>query len=202
MGEIYLAMSNIIRTFVMSVDNIRDRQTSGGVRSVDSRAPYKKIYPQVLNKFCIYKINLYLYSMRLKDSIHTKTLTAKLTLPQLNKIIVICHEFMRNNIGVNHSINNTLSSKVVNGKVTHNVCGEYNYDDVEITIYTKNNTTLKDFVSTFIHEYTHYILPQSSHNYGKLYKKWGYDNHPHERMCKSNEDLFTGDCLSYIRKVL
>ena len=78
--------------------------------------------------------------MRLKDNIHTKTLTAKLTLPQLNKIIVICHEFMRNNIGVNHSINNTLSSKVVNGKVTHNVCGEYNYDDVEITIYTKNNT--------------------------------------------------------------
>ncbi|MCX6350997.1 MAG: PKD domain-containing protein, partial [Bacteroidetes bacterium] len=54
----------------------------------------------------------------------------------------LTHEFMRNNIGVNHSINNTLSSKVVNGKVTHNVCGEYNYDDVEITIYTKNNTTL------------------------------------------------------------
>jgi len=78
--------------------------------------------------------------------------------------------------------------------------GEYNPYSNTILIYVSELRTLGDFTSTIIHEWTH-----SNQNvlcsYGKLYKKFGYDNHPMEIQAVANEKKWNRKCLAFLRKM-
>lgn len=59
--------------------------------------------------------------------------------------------------------------------------GEYNVDDNIIYVNPKKHRSLKEWVNTVIHEYTHF-KQNIDGMYDKYYTKYGrtYENHPHE----------------------
>ena len=75
------------------------------------------------------------------------------------------------------------------------------YDGLEntITIYLQHNKTVGEFTSTLIHEYTH-SLQNIVKSYNKLYKKFGYENHPMEIEARENEKKYNRKCLNFVRK--
>ncbi len=75
--------------------------------------------------------------------------------------------------------------------------GNYCLYKNQITIYINNCDTLKNLVSTIIHEYTHYLQPMS--RYKEYEKYYYYSTHPFERQARRNEVKYTNPCLSSIR---
>ena len=57
-----------------------------------------------------------------------------------------------------------------------------------IVINTSHSTTIKLFIQTLIHEYTHYL--QNMNEYKQIFKKVGYDKHPYEIESRENEKLY------------
>jgi Zn-dependent peptidase ImmA (M78 family) len=75
--------------------------------------------------------------------------------------------------------------------------GNYCLYKNQITIYINNCETLKNLVSTIIHEYTHYLQPMG--RYKEYEKYYYYSTHPFERQARRNETKYTDTCLSSIR---
>jgi len=75
--------------------------------------------------------------------------------------------------------------------------GNYCSNKNQITIYIKNCDSMKDLISTIIHEYTHYLQPMG--RYKEYEKYYYYSTHPFERQAKRNETRYTQPCLSFIR---
>jgi|LauGreDrversion4_2_1035121.scaffolds.fasta_scaffold08509_2 Zn-dependent peptidase ImmA (M78 family) len=75
--------------------------------------------------------------------------------------------------------------------------GNYCLYKNQITIYVNNCETLKNLVSTIIHEYTHYLQPMGK--YKEYEKYYYYSTHPFERQARRNETKYTSTCLSFIR---
>lgn len=65
-----------------------------------------------------------------------------------------------------------------------------------IYIYLNNCETIKDIVSTIIHEYTHYL--QSSTKYSYYQSVYYYTQNPFEIEAKKNEEKYSDNCLNYI----
>lgn len=78
--------------------------------------------------------------------------------------------------------------------------GYYDVEDNEIFIILTQCRTIRDVVATMIHEYTHSLQPCRTH-YTRLFKKFGYDNHPYEIEAKASE-VFVGEVLRLYRKTL
>ena len=66
-----------------------------------------------------------------------------------------------------------------------------------IKIFMNHNKTVKDFISSGLHEYVHDMLPDTK--YDVLYKKYGYKNHPHEKKANKIANNFTLICWEDIR---
>ena len=79
--------------------------------------------------------------------------------------------------------------------------GMYDPDSHHIYVYMKNIKTVSDLTRTIIHEYTHSVQDISK-SYSKLYKKFGYDNHPMEVEAYGNEKIYNRKVLNYIRREL
>lgn len=75
--------------------------------------------------------------------------------------------------------------------------GHYILEKNKIIIYIKVCKTIKDIVSSVIHEYTHYLQPNYKH---LLYlKNYTYKKNPFEIEAKKNEILYTDICLKEIK---
>jgi len=66
--------------------------------------------------------------------------------------------------------------------------GEYDDEENEIIIYSKNITSKRDLAKTIVHEYTHYL---QSPAWMKRYYDMGYDyqTHPYEKQAFLMEEL-------------
>jgi hypothetical protein len=77
--------------------------------------------------------------------------------------------------------------------------GDYDVEDGEavIRIYMNVNKTIKDLISSVIHEYVHNLQPNST--YDKLYRRYGYKNHPHEKEARKIEEKFWAICWDDVK---
>lgn len=80
------------------------------------------------------------------------------------------------------------------------VYGNYCFWRNKITIYLPHCESVRDIVSTMIHEYTHYL--QSRPKYQYYQSNYYYSTNPYEREAKRNEDKFTDICLNDIKTLI
>lgn len=69
------------------------------------------------------------------------------------------------------------------------VYGEYCSGNNWLTINLHNCVSIKDIITTTIHEYVHFC--QDLKDYGKMSKKMGYENNPYEVEARDNEKYYT-----------
>ena len=113
----------------------------------------------------------------------------KLSDKQLEKLTALCHIACITEMGINRRKKKflTLSVEDTSGRNTY---GEYDPIINEIKIFVDNSNTIFEFISTFIHEYTHYLQPIRT-KYYKLLDEFGYEKHPHEIQARNNENYLT-----------
>lgn len=73
---------------------------------------------------------------------------------------------------------------------TSTTYGWYEYQHNKITLFYGVCKNLQSFVSTIVHEYTHYTQPVAQ-KYYKLLEKHGYNNHPFEIEAFENEKKYS-----------
>ena len=78
--------------------------------------------------------------------------------------------------------------------------GEYSGELEKIYVYYNQCKTVGQFISTFIHEYTHHT--QNLNKYEKVLSKVGYSNHPQEIEANDMAKLYKQSCLELFRKSL
>jgi len=78
--------------------------------------------------------------------------------------------------------------------------GEYVSEFEKIRVFYNKCGTIGQFISTFIHEYTHHT--QNLNKYEKVLSKVGYDNHPQEIEAECMANLYKQSCLELFRKSL
>lgn len=83
--------------------------------------------------------------------------------------------------------------------VSSDCMGLYDPFDHKIIIYVNYCQTVSDLTSTIIHEWTH-SCQNVLKNYVKLYKKFGYDNHPMEIEACESEKKWNRKALNYLKK--
>lgn len=79
------------------------------------------------------------------------------------------------------SIHNDLSTLDLKLRSGLEFMGEYDFEENTIFLNPTRHKTLKEWVNTIIHEYTHFKQDIDG-MYTKYYMKYGrtYENHPHE----------------------
>ncbi len=78
--------------------------------------------------------------------------------------------------------------------------GQYDSEIEKIYVYYNQCKTIGQFISTFIHEYTHHT--QNLNKYEKVLSKVGYDEHPQEIEANDMAKLYKQSCLELFRKSL
>lgn len=78
--------------------------------------------------------------------------------------------------------------------------GEYYFIENRIVIYDSKCKSIKDVVSTVIHEYTHYL--QSMKKYFEYFNTHYYSTHPFEREAIKNSNFYTSKCMYKIKKLI
>jgi hypothetical protein len=78
--------------------------------------------------------------------------------------------------------------------------GQYASEFEKIYVYYNQCKTVGQFISTFIHEYTHHT--QNLNKYEKVLSKVGYSNHPQEIEANDMAKLYKQSCLELFRKSL
>ena len=78
--------------------------------------------------------------------------------------------------------------------------GQYDGETEKIYVYYNQCKTIGQFISTFIHEYTHHT--QNLNKYEKVLSKVGYSNHPQEIEANDMANLYKQSCLELFRKSL
>lgn len=86
---------------------------------------------------------------------------------------------------------------IVKGK-RDNILGMYL--DNKIYVYYDRCGTVGQFISTFIHEYTHHT--QNLKSYDKVLSRVGYENHPQEIEANEVAKEYKQDCLERFRKYI
>ena len=68
--------------------------------------------------------------------------------------------------------------------------GYFDIEDNRILIFRSSIKDIRDYVETFIHEWTHSRQKKISKMYYKMDSKYGYDKNPFEIEAKENEKKF------------
>ena len=68
--------------------------------------------------------------------------------------------------------------------------GYFDIEDNRIVIFRSSIKDIRDYVETFIHEWTHSRQMKISKMYYKMDSKYGYDKNPFEIEAKENEKKF------------
>lgn len=124
---------------------------------------------------------------------------SKLSTKQVKRITRIIIDWCFDHLGENKRIHKDLKV-VLDFKTDEKVyCADYDIDDDErlITIYMNMTKTVKDLIQNCLHEYQHDLQPNST--YEKLYKRYGYKNHPHEKEARKIEERFWAICWEDIK---
>ena len=133
--------------------------------------------------------------------LYSPTPLPRLTKKELRTIAMTCQEYCETNMGINRRHKTPLKIRLVKNPYSDICHGDYCPHENTIRLFYDEIKNLGQFTATFIHEYTHSLQPIAT-KYGKLMKKYGYDNHPHEIEARDNELIYNRRVLSYLRKRL
>lgn len=133
--------------------------------------------------------------------LYSPTPLPRLTKKELRTIAMTCQEYCETNMGINRRHKTPLKIRLVKNPYSDMCHGDYCPHENTIRLFYDEIKNLGQFTATFIHEYTHSLQPIAT-KYGKLMKKYGYDNHPHEIEARDNELIYNRRVLSYLRKRL
>ena len=120
-----------------------------------------------------------------------------LSLNERRRIVNCILDFCKATLGVKRK-KSPLKVSVIN--VDGAEYGHYNPNINLIMINTFECETLDITVRTIIHEYTHFM--QDLRSYEKLYRKFGYAEHPQELEACDNELKYERRALNYLKNNL
>jgi hypothetical protein len=130
--------------------------------------------------------------------VKAKTKIKDLSKSQLRKVLKNSITFCEQHLGINYRKSDPLQV-VWSNKKTKQTYGWYDPVDNSIQI-SADCETVSDLTKTLIHEWTHHLQPILS-KYEKLYKKYGYANHPMEIEAYNAEKKWNRKMLAYLRSV-
>lgn len=130
--------------------------------------------------------------------ITAKTKIEDLSKKKFKKLFKYSVKFCEQNLGFNKRKRDPLEV-VWNSRKDDHAYGWYDAIDNSIEI-TGSCVTISDFTRTLIHEWTHSLQPVLS-KYNKLYKKYGYDNHPMEIEAYQAEKTWNRKMLNYLKSI-
>jgi uncharacterized protein YjaZ len=147
-----------------------------------------------MGKFC--HVNNFSYLCYMKGKTKLNTLSDK----QIKGLLEFCHKYCEITFGKNNRKRTPLKMYAAHSaKGQKKTCGWYCPFSNEITIFIKTCKTVREFTSTFLHEYTHYMQPCRT-KYAKLLKQHGYEKHPFEIQAFSTEKFYNKKLLSILRQ--
>ena len=115
---------------------------------------------------------------------------------KISKIAKLMAEFCKINLG------KSRGKDYPNLKLSYvasDCMGMYDPFEHKIVIYINVCETVSDLTSTFIHEWIH-SCQKVLKDYVKLYKKFGYDNHPMEIEANNAEKKWNRKALNFVKK--
>ena len=127
-------------------------------------------------------------------TIYLKTPTSTLTRTAINQIAMETMDHCMRTMGTNPSIRIPYVSVIRRGRSKN--FGTFDINKNKIIVYHNVCETVGMMIKTIIHEYTHYL--QDMNEYQILYKKVGYNKHPHELEARRNEKLYS-QCWKQIK---
>lgn len=128
--------------------------------------------------------------------LNTKTNT--LDNKQIRKIVNMTILWCQNNMGVNNKRRSKFKISVCKQHTKKEpLMGVFDQFDNRVIVYYNNCESVKQLICTTIHEYTHYLQPILTY-YLKLYKKFGYNEHPMEVEAEENEKLYK-ECWNFLK---
>ena len=118
---------------------------------------------------------------------YLKTYTTEMTLPKLRKLSAFILLYCVAKKGT-HKYKPVPKVSIVHD-MDDKFFGMFDCTKNTIVINRAYSYTVKLFIQTLLHEYTHYL--QNMSTYIQLYKKVGYDKHPYEMESRENEKLYS-----------
>lgn len=128
------------------------------------------------------------------------TYTKELDKKTIKDIVSLTMMWCSHNMGVNNRRKFKLSLSVRKQRKKTRM-GEYQPINNQLTVFYDNCPVVKDLVTTTIHEYTHYLQPITTQYY-KLYKEFGYDDHPMEIEAVDNEQRLYDICWEQLSPII
>lgn len=136
--------------------------------------------------------------------IKKKSKIKKFTNEQVTYLVDILSVYCGQNLGINKRKRKELNYYVVKDVEDCDGAkyyGHYDHKENQITICVKHSKTIKDFVKTFIHEYTHYLQPCRTH-YDRLLEIHGYEEHPFEKEAVVNQEKYFKDAYKVVKNLM
>lgn len=125
--------------------------------------------------------------MTKNKTILLKTPTTDITLYRLRKVATFMILYCVGKLGT-HKYKPVPKVSIINN-VDDKSFGMFDCGKNTIVVNRAYAKTIKLFIQTILHEYTHYL--QNMSTYIQLYKKVGYDKHPYEMESRENEKLYS-----------
>lgn len=114
---------------------------------------------------------------------------------ELREFCTILIEFCIDHVGVKKT--KGVPTFSVRKDYSGNYFGQYHPEQHKIYMFYNNIDNIRDFVKTFIHEYTH--STQNLRHYENRLKRYGYDQHPDEIEALEMERKLYKSALTYLR---
>lgn len=130
--------------------------------------------------------------------ITAKTKVKDLSKKEFKKLLKHAIIFCEENLGINRRKSDPLEV-IWCTKKNGSIFGCYDPVDNSIEL-SADCETVSELTKTLIHEWTHHLQPILS-KYEKLFKKYGYDNHPMEIEAYAAEKIWNRKMLNYLKKV-
>lgn len=124
--------------------------------------------------------------------------TDNFSIKELREFCDILNEYCKENIG--YKKRKGLPTFSVMKSKSDACYGQYCPEKNKIYVYRNNTPNLRQFVKTFIHEYTH--STQNLRHYANRLVKYGYEEHPDEIEARQTEFIHYKAALKYLRSNL
>ena len=128
--------------------------------------------------------------------IHLHTSTRNWKRREISRIVNLTMSWCRNNLGINNRKSYELNIRILKNTESEDECGQYEAEWNEIEIYWNNMLSIKEIISTCIHEWAHSKQPIRSQ-----YFKWkgSYHRNPFEVEARKYEKIYTPICWKEIK---
>ena len=144
-------------------------------------------FPPTYKSFCHVRKLSYLCGMTKNKTIYLKTKTTELSMFRLRKISAFVLLYCVAKFGTN--AHKPVPKVSIINNPDGRFYGIFDCGKNTIVINRAYNNTVKLFIQTLLHEYTHYL--QNMTQYNQIYKKVGYKKHPFEFASRENEKLYS-----------